>query len=653
MARRRRYLNGIGRERNAKRMNREFGITKKHRVSNWSLLVLIQACLMLVVAGCEQTESDEKEDDAAQQDAGSKVIDALTTATPGVKSALRSKSHSGWKNPDCFSCHLTVHAGGYRLPECSLCHGVNGAPTRTSGHADTGCRDCHSDAHAKLGFSAPTDCRSCHVYESTDGCAHSESYDVVVIGAGGGGLSAAAYLAKAGLRVVLLEQNNKLGGNMGRFKRGDYNFESSLHAYDGMGLQIFPDLGIDGRVEVLTSDIMYKSIYPDFEIEVPADVQAYKTLLKKRFPDQAAGIDTFFDTMTGFHFDRVAGMSLSQAMENQGITDKKLAAVLSQLAGFLAGGPDVLPAQLFVGMYSSYHSFGYHYFTGGSQAIVDALAAVIEENNGVIRTRTLATRIVPDGDRVSRVITEQGGCYDARYVISNISPRDTYLKLIGEKELDSALVEKVKAIQPAPSFIAMIYLGVDHDYTDHFPANTHEIFVNPYYGMDAEQSSSRACQPEKTGFGIANYSVVDSTAAPPGKNAIVITAAFMGYSCNDEWQFASSYKSYTDYKKEIAEAYIQQAEQFLPGLSKHIEVLEVASPHTVEQYTLNPSGSWAGQDIAQMGLASGGFHSAEEQMSPFNNLFLSGAWVSGCGESMVLRSGISAGKLVMAAEPQP
>ena len=62
-----------------------------------------------------------------------------------------------------------------------------------------------------------------------------KSYDVIVIGAGNGGLAAAATCARAGLSTLLLERHNIPGGSASSFVRGRFEFEPSLHELAGVG----------------------------------------------------------------------------------------------------------------------------------------------------------------------------------------------------------------------------------------------------------------------------------------------------------------------------------------------------------------------------------------------------------------------------------
>ena len=98
-------------------------------------------------------------------------------------------------------------------------------------------------------------------------------YDVVIIGAGAGGLSAGATLSRAGVKTLVLEQHDRPGGYMTAFNRGDYRFEVSLHWMDGLDpggwtRELFHNLGILDRVEPIKMDHIFRLMGPDFSFEI-------------------------------------------------------------------------------------------------------------------------------------------------------------------------------------------------------------------------------------------------------------------------------------------------------------------------------------------------------------------------------------------------
>lgn len=601
---------------------------------------------------------------------------AITSATPGVSSALLTDAHPGWQRADCLSCHALNHDSGYDPATCTGCHGRNGAPVRDPASHGPGaaCGSCHARQHAGQGFAAPDDCVTCHVWKPGTTCGTTEDFDVVVVGAGGGGLAAAAALARAGKRVALLEKNDRVGGAMTNFRRGDYRFEASLHAFDGLvegkglNVDIFKALGIWGKVQVLRPDPMYRIVYPDFTWDIPADVDEYQAFLQQQFPDSADGIARLFAEckdvnriLVAFLTSQSTGgapagvttedlLKLQKYMDStlsevlaEYFTDQRLIAVWTQLAGFAGTSPDKVSAIFFLAMWNSYHLGGYHYFTGGSQAVSDALAAVVGENGGLVRTQSLVTRIVVEDGRATQVRTADGTCFNARYVVSNANAPDTVNRLMGREHFPSEWLAKMDAMTVGLSAY-VVNLGVNHDYRDLFGA-THEIMVNESYDTNQPFEALAACDPERTAFAIANYTVLDPSTAPAGKNVIEITTQF-AYECNDAWKFDRSHEEYRKYKDELAQVMIRRAERILPGLSQHIEVMEVATPRTIEGFTANPKGSIFGWDNTPQQSTQNRL----QQQTPIPNLFLAGAWTfPGGGQSAVLISGAMAAQSILAA----
>ena len=96
-------------------------------------------------------------------------------------------------------------------------------------------------------------------------------YDVVVIGAGNGGLMAALRASKMGLKTLVIEKNNTVGGAAASFVRGRFEFEASLHELCGIGsitgksplLKIFQEVGAADKIEWIALDEAYRLLTLD------------------------------------------------------------------------------------------------------------------------------------------------------------------------------------------------------------------------------------------------------------------------------------------------------------------------------------------------------------------------------------------------------
>ena len=503
-------------------------------------------------------------------------------------------------------------------------------------------------------------------------------YDVIVIGAGGGGLAATARLAINKKKVLLIEQNSKVGGYMGSFKRGDYTFEIGLHSMDGldpkcgMNVQVFKDLDIYQRVKPIKMDPMYKVIYPSLTLVVPADPDAYIKLLIEKFPNEKKGIEDFYATMGRIFGAMNAGLLLNRGQYaagmlemmknprmmgtmmwylnstmadflNEFFKDKLLIAAMTALTGMLGDGPENISGIVFAAMWNSYHRGGYNYFEGGSQSVATALENSIKEHGGEIMLSTLVTKIIIENGKVAGVQTKDGKTITCKYVVSNANAPDTFLKLVGEDKLKKDFVDKLKKMEVGAATFNL-YIGVKKDYRNLFAGTSHQIIVNEFDDYTKIFKPMKDGDIEKVQFGIANYSNIDPNIAPKGKNVISVVT-LMPYDWNKGWRESEGPEQYKKLKEEVAKKLIRRIEKQLPGLTSNMEVLEVATPRTNEHFTLNYKGSiygWA-NSVNQSML------NRLSQKTPIKNLYLAGAWTfpSG-GQSAVLTSGYMAAEAIMA-----
>lgn len=640
-------------------------------------LTLLLSLGPLLGLACSTNASNPQPDASPRSDAP--PIHTTTSATPGVAASTLTAAHNGWQRAFCLdpACHAQGH-GSERSAGCAVCHGVNGAPRMKLSAAhlapDTKrCAGCHPKKHAEARFEDPLDCAFCHKLEPGQGpCAVTREVDVAVVGAGGGGLAAAAALACAGKRVAVIEKHHKVGGYMGGFTRKGYRFEVSLHGFDGLdpagtNRPVFEQLGILDRVKPVKRPIIYRSEYPDLSFEVPQEIEAYRAALKQRFPAEAAGIDALFkeaewiDAVLGglmgapgtptppledlLRFQELSELSLAALLAKH-LKDPRLVTLYTQLAGFAGAEPQNLPAAFFLVMWNSYHRHGYYYFLGGSQSLADAMAAVIREHGGELRLGTLATRIVVEGGRATRVETEDGLCYKAAHVVSNASAPATIHKLIGVEHVAREDVDTYATWKVGFSAF-VVYLGVKKDYSSVF-GKTHELMVTDLMDTHENFKTIDSCDVDRTAYALVNLTMIDPATAPAGKNVIELTGQ-LSYDCGTEWGWGLGFDEYKSYKHEMARKLIKRAERFLPGLASELEVLEVATPQTLAKFTLNPRGSIFGWDniLGQSMLK----RMQTKQLKGIANLYLVGAWgFPGGGQSAVMMSGVNAATEILKAK---
>jgi prolycopene isomerase len=437
-------------------------------------------------------------------------------------------------------------------------------------------------------------------------------HDVVVVGAGIGGLVAASLLASRGFDVAVFEQHSAPGGSASCFERKGFRFDVGASLFYGLspsGTTCFLHKVLDEIGETL--DIVADPIQIHYhlpggrEVRTHRDRELFLAELVALFPREADGIRRFYDRIDRFfqrlnrmpfesiedvdHLVRVATrfpLGTAQLMyysvvdvariARRYLRDPDLLAFIEIecYAWALTGATQVpfINAAIVLG---DRHYGGIHYPVGGSQEIAEAFVRGLRRHGGEIHFRTEVDEILVAGGRATGIRLGTGEVVRARCVISNATYAQTFGQLVrsSQSECDRAL-KSVARFDSGPSFFSL-FAGIDAAVV---PAgfSTHHIVVEDWARMRDEAGTLFVSMP----------SLHDPSLAPPGRHVL---HTFASHRAGD-WPKRG--KAYRAGKRELADRVLERLEALMPGLRGSVEHLEAATPRTNERYIRRPEGTY-------------------------------------------------------------
>jgi phytoene dehydrogenase-like protein len=481
------------------------------------------------------------------------------------------------------------------------------------------------------------------------------SYDVIIIGAGLGGLGCAARLAGQGRRVLVLEKNNHVGGTSYIFRRNGYAFPMGPLSFSFPGrVRSFLDAaGVEAGIVFQRNH--FQLLSPGLDIVYSVPLKSLQLELAKVFPSEKTGLESLFRKLTGiirqtedlelWHPDYLPGAARAQydygrpGLRNvldlvrefsrtpcRRLLDRHLSDTrLKNFLGSQGTSEPEMSLQTLAFMWNAMSEVGIWSPSCGVNGLSDLLAESVKRRGGEIRLHDGVADIRVEKGRVTGVRTESGEDLKAPWVVSNVDPKSTFLELCRPADIPPQFLKKI-ADTPFTGSELCVYLGVHPGRIDWERMRATHLF---------HQNKE---QPQKSGPGaledfetreieICRWSDNAPAHVPPGKSSLVLRASFpydhfAGYRTGDKKRGAE----YKSYKSALTRKLIAAAGKALPGLEDAVELVEAATPLTYADWGRRYRGSIAGWTWnAEHGQA---FDSKLLIETPVENLLLAGIYAA-------------------------
>lgn len=467
----------------------------------------------------------------------------------------------------------------------------------------------------------------------------SNRYDVIIIGAGIGGLVCGNYLAQAGKKVLISEKNNFPGGCCSSFVSNGFFFDSGPHlinelGYKGSFKEVLKELKIYNKKDYIRLNPLAIFYYGREKYVFKSNYREYIRYFRSKFPEE--NLDEFFSLMDKDYFylyNKLKNDSYQNFLDKY-FKNPEVKLLLSAFILHLGTFPERLSAIYALKFIRSIVRYGAFYPQDGMQSISNRLANNLCKNKGKIIFGSEVKRILVKDGKVQGIVDSNNNKFYARVVISNTSPINTFEKLIKAKRGAAGTVRKKMSNMELSESALVVHIALKNKMGVFRKKTLYVCIPKRDEKINRELYLSKSPSYKPMGFICIPNNIFQIKKELKQNNSLIMMT-IMYYKPKNFWD---------RYKERFANSMIDDMESVFPGFKNNILFKKITTPDTIEFYTGNNYGVVGGWATIppQIGFKSFPYD------SPVKNLYFTGHWTHpGVGISSAAVSGRNVAKLIL------